>query len=199
MNKRLLLHLFGALTILSTLNRCALIKDLTTDRPKLPTETPVYIPATPDAPPAESPGRPVLPGYDKESSLRADLVQYAQQFRGIGYVSAGKKPETGFDCSGFTSFVMQEFEIPISASARDQAKLGKEVPIEKAKPGDLVFYRRSPSEPIFHVSLVVENTGTQLWVVHSTSSRGVMVEDILASSYWRPFIYTVRDVINRGW
>lgn len=198
MTKRLLLHLFGVLTMLSTLSRCAVIKDLTTDRPKPSVEVPVNVPETPDTP-DENPVRPVLPGYDRESSLRSELVQYAQQFKGIEYVSAGKKPETGFDCSGFTSYVMQEFQIPISSSARDQATLGREVRIDKAKPGDLVFYRRSPTEPIFHVSLVVENTGSQLWVVHSTSSRGIMVEDVLASSYWRPFIYMVRDVISKGW
>ncbi|MBK6950189.1 MAG: C40 family peptidase [Haliscomenobacter sp.] len=62
--------------------------------------------------------------------------------------------------------------------------------------GDLIFFRRSASEPVFHVSLVIENDGKSLWVVHSTTSRGVIQEDLLASSYWKPKIYSARDVIS---
>jgi cell wall-associated NlpC family hydrolase len=138
-----------------------------------------------------------VPGYDREAVLRRDIADYARRFVGTSYLYAGKKPESGFDCSGFTGYVLGNFGIAVSASSRDQARQGREIPIDQARPGDLVFYRRSSSEAVFHVSLVVENRGNQLWVAHSTTSRGVLVEDVLASKYWKPYLYMARDVMGR--
>ncbi len=152
------------------LTRCEVLRDLTTERPR---------------------------GVDsKEAALRRDIVDFAQRYEGKKYLYAGKNPSSGFDCSGFTYFVMKEYGIMLSSSSKDQATQGRSIPVDKAMPGDLVFFRRSPSEPVFHVSLVVENDGKSLWVVHSTTSRGVIQEDLLASSYWKPKIYSARDVIS---
>ncbi len=151
------------------LTRCEVLRDLTTERPR---------------------------GVDsKEAALRRDIVDYAQRFEGRNYLYAGKNP-SGFDCSGFTYFVMKEYGVSLSPSAKDQATQGRSIPVSKAMPGDLVFFRRSASEPVFHVSLVVENDGKSLRVIHSTTSRGVIQEDLLASSYWKPKIYAARDVIS---
>jgi hypothetical protein len=46
------------------------------------------------------------------------------------------------------------------------------------------------------VSLVVMATKDEIWVIHSTTSSGVIRENILASSYWRPKIYQIRSVIR---
>ena len=166
-----------AFTLLSGLwAQCTVIKELTTDRPK------------------EEVGV-MRPLDKKEAVLRRNIVRTAKQFEGRNYLSAGKKPSTGVDCSGFTSYVFAAHGIQLSPSARDQANQGKQIPVHKTRAGDLIFYRRSPLEPIFHVSLVVEQTGASLWVIHSTTSRGVIIEDVYASSYWKPFIYTARNVI----
>jgi cell wall-associated NlpC family hydrolase len=132
----------------------------------------------------------------RESTFRRDIVAYAAKYKGSKYTPAGKKPETGFDCSGFTSFVMDHFNVNLSPASREQAKQGRNIRITDAKPGDLVFYRRSPNEPIFHVSLVKSNNGKNLYVIHSTTSRGVIEEDVLNSTYWKPYIDSVRDVVS---
>jgi cell wall-associated NlpC family hydrolase len=139
--------------------------------------------------------RPATSG--REEQTRHDVVQYARQYEGKPYRAAGKKPSTGFDCSGFTSYVMSNFKVALSASARDQVRQGREKPVSQARPGDLVFFRRGASEPVFHVALVVSNNGRNLRVIHSTTSRGVVVDDILHSAYWKPKIYAVRDVLTR--
>lgn len=186
-----ILRLCILLVAVSGLNSCAFIKDLTTDRPKEEATRPTVEPERyPD------PERSPVPGYDREAVLRRDIADYAKRFVGTSYVYAGKKPESGFDCSGFTGYVLGNFGVALSASARDQARQGREIPIEQARPGDLLFYRRSSSEQPFHVSLVVENRGNQLWVIHSTTSRGVLVEDIRASRYWQPYLYMARDVMG---
>lgn len=136
------------------------------------------------------------PATTREASFRKDIVAYAAKYKGSKYTPAGKKPETGFDCSGFTSYVMDNFNIALSPAAREQVKQGKSKNIRDAKPGDLIFFRRSASEPIFHVSLVKSNNGKSLIVIHSTTSRGVIEEDVLNSTYWKQYIDSVRDVVS---
>jgi len=136
------------------------------------------------------------PTTTRETSFRKSIVTYAAKYKGSKYTPAGKKPETGFDCSGFTSYVMENFDIALSPAAREQVKQGKSKSIRDAQPGDLIFFRRSASEPIFHVSLVKSNNGKSLIVIHSTTSRGVIEEDILNSTYWKPYIDSVRDVVS---
>lgn len=165
--------------------RCDLLKDLTTDRPKEP------------AGQTDNEYGPVPPSTSsKEMLLRKNITNYAQTLVGSTYQYAGKTP-AGFDCSGFTSYVMGKYDIKISSSSRDQANQGKFVDVYKVKPGDLIFFRRSAAEPIFHVSLVVSNDGKDIKVVHSTTSRGVIVDNITASKYWRPYIDSARDVVAR--
>lgn len=45
--------------------------------------------------------------------LRKDIAQHSRKYKGIKYKYAGKSPKTGFDCSGFTSYVLKKFNIEI--------------------------------------------------------------------------------------
>jgi hypothetical protein len=178
-------RLFLLLLLVWLAVRCDVLKDLTTDRPKTPTEEPnKYGPVPPTA-------------SSKEMLMRKDIITFAQTQVGKNYLHAGKSPDTGFDCSGFTSYVMGKYGIKISSSSRDQALQGKTIDVTAVKPGDLIFYRRSPSESIFHVSLVVSNDAKGISVVHSTTSRGVIVDNITASKYWKPYIDSARDVVAK--
>lgn len=132
----------------------------------------------------------------REMAFRKDIVAYAARYEGSKYTPAGKQPNTGFDCSGFTSYVFDHFDISLSPAAREQVKQGKSKSIKDAQPGDLIFYRRSAREPIFHVSVVKSNNGKSLYVIHSTTSRGVIEEDVLNSTYWKKYIDSVRDVVS---
>ena len=44
--------------------------------------------------------------------------------------------------------------------------------------------------------MVKSNNGKNLVVIHSTTSRGVIEEDILNSTYWKQYIDSVRDVVS---
>lgn len=128
--------------------------------------------------------------------LREYIAGYAQNFTGIEYVHGGHTTRQGFDCSGFTSFALAEFGVKVSASSSAQAEEGQAVSLDAVQPGDLIFFKRRGR--IAHVAMVVRRTETGgIICVHSTLSKGVMVEDIMASSYWRPKIAFARDVITR--
>ena len=124
---------------------------------------------------------------------RNNLAKYSQKYVGTKYKYAGKDPK-GFDCSGFTAYVMKSEGITVSPSSKIQATEGKAVPLNKVKPGDLIFFGKNGK--VSHVAMVVSNTYEGISVVHSTTSRGVMVQNITKSTYWKPKILFARDVIS---
>ena len=129
----------------------------------------------------------------EEDRLREDIVFYAEKFLGSKYKYAGRSPKTGFDCSGFTHFVMSNFEINLSPSSREQSHQGVGIAIKDARPGDLVFFKRKGR--ISHVAMIVEADGKDMKIIHSTS-RGVVVDDLMKSKYWKPKISHLRNVVS---
>ena len=68
--------------------------------------------------PRTSSAPPPRPNTDSGvASLRRNVVNYGQKFVGTKYHYAGTSPNTGFDCSGFTSYVMKEFNIKVSPAS----------------------------------------------------------------------------------
>ena len=47
--------------------------------------------------------------------MREYITGYAHNFLGLRYRHGGVTPKTGFDCSGFTSFLLKEFDIKVSS------------------------------------------------------------------------------------
>jgi cell wall-associated NlpC family hydrolase len=58
---------------------------------------------------------------------------------GVPYVWGGDTP-SGWDCSGFTSYVMNENGITIPRTAAEQFATGTPVDRNKLQPGDMVFF-----------------------------------------------------------
>lgn len=70
----------------------------------------------------------------------SDVVNYAMQFVGKPYVWGGKDPNTGADCSGFTSYIYAHFGISIPSFSGAQRSCGQEVSYANAQAGDLICY-----------------------------------------------------------
>jgi cell wall-associated NlpC family hydrolase len=130
-----------------------------------------------------------------ESQIRGTIINKAKTHLGTKYVWAGKKPG-GFDCSGFTAYMMSQYGINVSPSSRHQGLQGEYCKISDAQTGDLVFFSKyGKGGRITHVALVVENTGQELFVIHACS-RGIVVDNILNDKYWTPKILYARNVIS---
>jgi cell wall-associated NlpC family hydrolase len=76
------------------------------------------------------------------------IVGIAQSYFGVPYVYGGTSP-SGFDCSGFTSYVYRQAGISIPRTASAQAAAS--TPVSNPRPGDLVFF----GSPIYHVGIYV--------------------------------------------
>ena len=106
------------------------------------------------------------PGYSTGIS-GSDVVNYALGFVGNPYVWGGKDPNTGADCSGFTSYVYAHFGINIPSYSYAQRSVGREVSYADAQPRDLICYSG-------HVGIYIG--GGQ--IVHASNSRtGIIVSN----------------------
>ena len=119
----------------------------------------------------------------ENSGVRDRLVVYAKSLIGIKYVWAGST-ESGFDCSGFTSYVHKKYGISISRTASGQAEESKKVKLTNAQKADLVFFGSGSN--ITHVGIVVSEKSNELSMVHASTSKGVIVTNVEKSTYWNP-------------
>lgn len=81
------------------------------------------------------------------------IVETALHFIGIPYRWGGKRPETGFDCSGLVKYVFSLHGVELPHYSGYQAELGEPVErIEDLRAGDLVFF----GNPIHHVGIYID-------------------------------------------
>ena len=120
------------------------------------------------------------------SSLGQQIADYALQFVGYPYVYGGSSP-SGFDCSGFTSYVYRQFGYSLNRSAANQLDNGTPVSMSELQPGDLVLFKKAGtgSKRASHVGLYI---GGGQFVHASTSTVGVIISNMTDAYYTTGFV-----------
>lgn len=104
---------------------------------------------------------------------RGEVLQYAKKFLGNPYVWGGTSLTNGCDCSGFAQQIFANFGYILPRTSRQQAKAGTRIPVQEAKPGDLLFYQRE-SGFIYHVMIYLGDGK----VIHAGSeATGILISD----------------------
>ena len=111
------------------------------------------------------------------SAKRQSVLNYAAQFLGVPYVYGGSTP-SGFDCSGFTSYVFKNTVGSIPRVAQAQYDATTRVSRDDLLPGDLVFFGSSTSS-ISHVGIYVGSNQ----FIHAPSTGDVVKYSSLTGSY----------------
>ena len=111
------------------------------------------------------------------SAKRQSVLNYAAQFLGVPYVYGGSTP-SGFDCSGFTSYVFKNTVGSIPRVAQAQYDATSRVSRDDLLPGDLVFFGSSTSS-ISHVGIYVGSNQ----FIHAPSTGDVVKYSSLTGSY----------------
>ena len=108
---------------------------------------------------------------ETENDLRSEIVEYALQFVGNRYKYGGTNPNTGVDCSGFTSYVLRNAAgVQLPHSSAGQSRMGRVVKSSEMRPGDIICY--ASGKKINHVALYIGNGK----IVHaSTEKTGIKV------------------------
>lgn len=131
------------------------------------------------------------------SSLRKNIINEAKKYLGLKYIWGGTTPK-GFDCSGFTSYVLAQEGVGIARSSRYQSRQGKAIDMTNATTGDLIFFSKyGKGGRVTHVAMVVDNKEDGVYIIHSTK-RGIVVDNLSESSYWKPKVLYAKDVITKG-
>ena len=122
------------------------------------------------------------------------VMAFAETLIGVPYVYASTNPNVGFDCSGFITYVFNHFKIRVPRSSVDFTNVGKPIPIEQAKRGDIVLFTGTNPEErhVGHMGLIVSNSDS-LRFIHSTSGKAMGVTITPLSKYYMTrFVKVIR-------
>jgi cell wall-associated NlpC family hydrolase len=114
------------------------------------------------------------------------MINYAKKFIGVPYVFGGTG-DGGFDCSGYTQFVLGKYGTELPRNARSQKEFSKPIKIKEVQKGDLLFFSRNRSKHnITHVGIVISEPGEDIVMIHASSSQGIMITNVTTNTYWSP-------------
>jgi cell wall-associated NlpC family hydrolase len=90
-------------------------------------------------------------------SAFADMLAEAEKYLGTAYVWGGSTPETGFDCSGYVCWVLNQSGYDVGRqTANGLWQSSQHISESEAKPGDLVFFEGTYDvEGASHVGIYV--------------------------------------------
>ena len=114
------------------------------------------------------------------------MISLAEQFLGYSYVWGGSTPETGFDCSGFVSYVINNcgngWDVG-RQNVRGLIAATTSVSRNEAAPGDLIFFKNTGGiSGISHVGIYV---GDGKMIHCGDPIRYVSIE----TNYWQEHLY----------
>lgn len=119
------------------------------------------------------------------SNKGTSVVEYAKNYLGCKYVSGGSSPSTGFDCSGFTSYVYKNFGVSLSRSSKGQINDGVAVSRSDLQPGDIVVFNNSGNTAIGHVGIYI---GGDNFIHAANPSQGVTITSLSSSYYGKRYV-----------
>lgn len=129
--------------------------------------------------------------------LANHIIDYATRYLGRPYRHGAKGP-SAFDCSGFTSYVFQQYGIKLSPSSRTQYTQGEKIETNQVQPGDLLFFGgRSGGKTVGHVALAVDvdDNGT-ITFIHASNSGGIRYDKYPDGGYYSKRYIGARRVIE---
>ncbi len=108
------------------------------------------------------------------------ITRTALRYKGAPYKWGGDSPR-GFDCSGFTKFVVRKaIGLDIGPTVRGQWRFGSRVAKGRWRPGDLVFFENTFERGLSHVGIYLGDNR----FIHAENERtGVVIDDIRSDYY----------------
>ena len=127
-----------------------------------------------------------------KSSPEFTIIQTAKSYRGTPYRYGGTT-RSGIDCSALVYHSFAAAGVKLPRTSTEQSKLGKKIPVKKARPGDVLFFATGKKKKeVTHTGIVTEAQKNSVRFIHASTSLGV-TEDYLSNSYWvKAFLFAKR-------
>ncbi|QHT71866.1 C40 family peptidase [Rhodocytophaga rosea] len=146
------------------------------------------------ASPAPAKSKTTSPASTKAASGQAtQVIKTARSFLGTPYRYGGSTSK-GMDCSGLLCTSFASIDVKLPRTSTEQSSYGKDVRLNDVSPGDLVFFaERKGGSKISHVGMVTTVKGKdQVMFIHSSTSRGVVEDNLLGEYYQKIFVKAIR-------
>lgn len=126
-----------------------------------------------------------------------EVVNFAKSLLKTPYVYGGKSPKTGFDSSGFISFVFNHFNITVPATANEFLSIGKIISIAEASEGDLILISKSEfdNKIVAYVGIVTSSKGAPTEFIYANSGKVKAVIISPYNSYYQKRLVKVVSVL----
>lgn len=118
-----------------------------------------------------------------------EIVNYAKPLLGVRYQYGGTTP-SGFDCSGFTSYVYKKAGITLPRTSTAQYGEGTAVSKSNLQAGDLVFFNNL-GPGVTHVGIYIGNSQ-----FISAESKGIEISSINDPYYWGKYYVGAKRIIS---
>lgn len=134
-----------------------------------------------------------LSHFYKEATIDS-LITLGKKFLGLPYHYGGHSP-SGFDCSGYVSYLYGQFGYQLPTSSSAMGAVGIEIPYKDARKGDILLFkgRNASANYVGHVALVIDVDSLGLKMMHSCR-RGVLIDRYPQIDYYRARFMGVRRV-----
>jgi cell wall-associated NlpC family hydrolase len=133
-------------------------------------------------------------GKDEDEDLLDKLVSTASDNIGVRYRSGGTT-KNGFDCSGLMCATFGTYDIKLPRTSIEQSQYGYVVDNERAKKGDLIFFKTNGRSRINHVGMVIEVLEGEIKFIHAATHGGVTISST-KESYYAKRMAQINRVLN---
>lgn len=117
---------------------------------------------------------------DAADNLRDSVLEVAYSLEGTPYRYGGSSP-SGFDCSGYVSYIMAKHGIVLPRSTAAMFRAVDKIDAAELAPGDLVFFTTYKAGPS-HVGIYV---GDNTFIHAPSTGRTVSYDRLDDAGYWQ--------------
>ena len=108
---------------------------------------------------------------ENTSSAAQKVINQARQFLGGKYSWGGSSPSSGFDCSGLIKYVFNSVGINLPRTAAQQGKVGQEINLQQAQPGDVIWFGSKNSPSGQHIGLISRIDNGQIYIIDAAGKK----------------------------
>jgi cell wall-associated NlpC family hydrolase len=116
-------------------------------------------------------------------SLADSLVYAAFNYEGVNYRYGGMGLD-GMDCSGLICRTFSDLNIKVPHSSYSLSLLGEYIDADLLERGDLIFFKGRSANSVGHVAMVSKIENDLIYMIHSSTSRGVIEEVLQHNAYF---------------